>query len=45
MTRQASGFPCPLCGQDEVADIVSENVTHIVEMKCVKCEATWAVEL
>ncbi len=43
--RQASGFACPHCGQDELADIVSNDLIHIIEFRCPKCEEIWAVEL
>jgi len=48
VSRQVSGFPCPNCGQDELATIVSEDVVRILELRC-ECNddvvTTWAVEL
>lgn len=42
---EISGEPCPRCGEDELAEITSESVVHIVELKCSWCGYVWAVEL
>lgn len=45
MSRQASGFPCPMCKSAELADIISADMTHILELRCSECSWEWAVEL
>jgi transcription elongation factor Elf1 len=40
----ASGFPCPKCTSPVLADITSKDLVHILELKCRKCGAQWAVE-
>lgn len=43
--RQASGFPCPGCGQDKLARVESDDLVHILELRCPECGVGWAVEL
>jgi transcription elongation factor Elf1 len=40
----ASGFQCPKCGNDKLADVVSKDLVHIIELKCRQCGTQWAVE-
>lgn len=42
--RQVSGFPCPECGQDEVADIVSAGIVPWMELSCPECAKVWTVK-
>lgn len=42
--KKASGFPCPKCKQDDLAYIDSDDVVHILELRCAKCGNRWAVE-
>lgn len=42
--RQASGFPCPKCKQDDLAYIEGDDIVHILELRCNKCGTRWAVE-
>jgi transcription elongation factor Elf1 len=41
---KASGFPCPNCKSDVLADITGKDVVHILELKCRACGKEWAVE-
>lgn len=42
--RSASGFPCPKCKDAKMAYIESDDVVHILELRCSKCSNRWAVE-
>jgi len=44
MSPMASGFPCPKCQNDKLADITSKDLVHIIVLKCRQCGAAWAVE-
>jgi len=39
--RQVSGFPCPECGQAELADIISPGIIPFVELSCPECARVW----
>ena len=40
----ASGFKCPKCEFDKLADITSRDLVHIIELQCRRCGTQWAVE-
>ena len=32
------------CGYDQLAEIMSDDIVHIVELKCYRCRFRWAIE-
>jgi predicted RNA-binding Zn-ribbon protein involved in translation (DUF1610 family) len=42
---QTSGFPCPKCGQADMAAVMGPDLVHILELLCPRCGWEWATEV